>query len=197
MCPRTKFQLALVRAETLEAILTASLKLFAKKGFDRTAVEDIAKTAKISKGLVYHYFKSKDDILDSLLMNAFDEIMKLEKNIPVEIPPDQIMQTWISLSIERLKSNRVQWQLLFSILFQHNIQKKISGFIQRFRSAALKQMERSMKRLGSPTPYADALIVGCLLDGIGLNYVLAPDDMPLDVLTQRVQDIIRLMKGKK
>lgn len=44
-------------------ILDTALTVFASKGFDGTSIKDIANAAGISQGLIYHYFKSKDDLL--------------------------------------------------------------------------------------------------------------------------------------
>ena len=52
---------------TIEAILSVSAKLFLEKGFDKTSMQDIAKTAGISKGAIYHHFKSKDEIIQSVM----------------------------------------------------------------------------------------------------------------------------------
>ncbi len=52
--------------------------LFYKKGFVATTIEDIAAAAEISKGTVYLYFKSKDDLYYSLVEPSLD---KLSKNL--------------------------------------------------------------------------------------------------------------------
>jgi AcrR family transcriptional regulator len=46
-----------------EQILEAALSVFADKGFDRATNKDIAVAAGITPGLIYHYFKSKQDLL--------------------------------------------------------------------------------------------------------------------------------------
>ena len=51
--------------ETRQAILTASLDLFVRKGFAGTTVRDIAKAARVSPGLMFHYFSSKDALLQA------------------------------------------------------------------------------------------------------------------------------------
>lgn len=48
---------------TIESILSVSAKLFLEKGFDKTSMQDIATTAGISKGAIYHHFQSKDEII--------------------------------------------------------------------------------------------------------------------------------------
>lgn len=48
---------------TIESILSVCAKLFLEKGFDKTSMQDIATTAGISKGAIYHHFQSKDEII--------------------------------------------------------------------------------------------------------------------------------------
>ena len=47
-------------------ILDAAIKVFARQGFHSTRVSDIADEAGVAYGLVYHYFKSKDEVLNEL-----------------------------------------------------------------------------------------------------------------------------------
>ena len=61
-------------------ILDAAITVFARQGFHSTRVADIADEAGVAYGLVYHYFKSKDEVLNelfserwSLLLTAIEE----------------------------------------------------------------------------------------------------------------------------
>jgi TetR/AcrR family transcriptional regulator, fatty acid metabolism regulator protein len=47
-------------------ILDAAIRVFAREGFHRCRVSDIANEANVAYGLVYHYFRSKDEVLDTL-----------------------------------------------------------------------------------------------------------------------------------
>lgn len=49
--------------KTKDKIYKTSIKLFKSKGFDNVTIQEIAKSANISVGLFYNYFKSKNDIL--------------------------------------------------------------------------------------------------------------------------------------
>lgn len=194
MSPRTKSQNEKIRTETSKIILDSSLKLFSKKGFDHTSIDDIAKSAKISKGLVYHYFKSKDQILYTLMKSSFDDMMNMEFVIPENAPPSELLDAWISQAFKQIQLQPDYLRLLFSILFQSSIQKKTSAIVQQFKEIAVKQLEQLFIRLGSSSPRTDSLILGCLLDGIGLGYVLAPDDMPMKDLEKRISAIFGVMK---
>jgi TetR/AcrR family fatty acid metabolism transcriptional regulator len=52
-------------------IISSAVKLFAKKGFYETTIEDIAKGAKIAKGTVYLYFKDKPTLYISIIDEHF------------------------------------------------------------------------------------------------------------------------------
>jgi AcrR family transcriptional regulator len=198
MSPRTKSQLEQMRAETQKSILQSALKLFAKKGFDRTTIDDIAGAAKISKGLVYHYFNSKDEILDTLIRQAFEEAMSYGDGISEHSAPSEMLKAWVTQTMEQLQSHRIQWQLFFSIIFQPAISKKIGAFILEYRSKAMEQMVDTMTRFGSPNPIADSMLFGSLLDGIALNYILSPNDMPMKEMTDRINESISfLIKDRK
>lgn len=47
-------------------LLAAATKLFADKGFDRASVQEIVAAAGVTKGAMYHYFGSKDDLLSEI-----------------------------------------------------------------------------------------------------------------------------------
>jgi AcrR family transcriptional regulator len=57
-------------------ILDAAVKVFAREGFYGCRVADIADEAGVAYGLVYHYFRSKDEILDTLFLERWDLMLE-------------------------------------------------------------------------------------------------------------------------
>lgn len=53
--------------QTVEKIIVASSKLFMEKGYEQTSIQDILDMTKLSKGGLYHHFKSKDEILEVVM----------------------------------------------------------------------------------------------------------------------------------
>jgi AcrR family transcriptional regulator len=56
-------------------ILTAAAELFSVKGVDKTTMDDIASFADYSKSTIYVYFKSKEDIYNSVLQRRYSELV--------------------------------------------------------------------------------------------------------------------------
>ena len=58
-------------------ILEAGVRVFARQGFHTCRVSDIADEAGVAYGLVYHYFQSKDQILDTLFTERWDVLLQV------------------------------------------------------------------------------------------------------------------------
>lgn len=62
------------RAErTRQRLLDAAAQCFASAGFSKTTVEEVAASAGVSKGIVYHHFRGKESILEALLERTLAE----------------------------------------------------------------------------------------------------------------------------
>ena len=56
-------------------ILDAAVRVFARQGFHTCRVSDIADEAGVAYGLVYHYFSSKDEVLDTIFLDRWDVML--------------------------------------------------------------------------------------------------------------------------
>jgi TetR/AcrR family fatty acid metabolism transcriptional regulator len=65
------------RAEKRQVILDAAVRVFARQGFHTCRVSDIADEAGVAYGLVYHYFSSKDQILDTLFTERWRVLLSV------------------------------------------------------------------------------------------------------------------------
>jgi AcrR family transcriptional regulator len=66
MCPKVTSQ---YKIEIREKIVDAAIVTFSKHGYDRTKMDDIAETANLSKGTIYLYFKSKEELFYAISEN--------------------------------------------------------------------------------------------------------------------------------
>jgi TetR/AcrR family fatty acid metabolism transcriptional regulator len=62
-------------ADKRRAILDAAVRVFARQGFHGCRVSDIADEAGVAYGLVYHYFDSKEEVLDTLFLERWDLLL--------------------------------------------------------------------------------------------------------------------------
>jgi TetR/AcrR family transcriptional regulator, repressor for uid operon len=71
MCPKVTTQ---YKNELREKILESAIECFAKTGFDRTKMDDIASLSDVSKGTLYLYFKSKEDLFYGICQSSLKKI---------------------------------------------------------------------------------------------------------------------------
>jgi TetR/AcrR family transcriptional regulator, repressor for uid operon len=71
LCPRVTAQ---YKTEVKEKIVQAAIITFSKYGYDKTRMDDIAENAKISKGTLYLYFKSKEKLFYAISENSINEL---------------------------------------------------------------------------------------------------------------------------
>ena len=71
MCPRVTDQ---YKTEVKEKIVQAAITTFSKYGYDKTRMDDIAKSAKLGKGTLYLYFKSKEELFYTISENSIKEL---------------------------------------------------------------------------------------------------------------------------
>jgi TetR/AcrR family transcriptional regulator, fatty acid metabolism regulator protein len=68
-------------------ILDAAVRVFARQGFHACRVADIADEAGVAYGLVYHYFASKDEILDTLFLERWNVMLETIRAVDAEAIP--------------------------------------------------------------------------------------------------------------
>jgi TetR/AcrR family transcriptional regulator, repressor for uid operon len=71
MCPKVTIQ---YKSEIRERIIESAVECFAKTGFDRTKMDDIANLSDVSKGTLYLYFKSKEDLFYGICQSSLNKV---------------------------------------------------------------------------------------------------------------------------
>ncbi|HCY75912.1 MAG: TetR/AcrR family transcriptional regulator [Ignavibacterium sp.] len=194
MSPRTKIQFEEIRQKSRENIEKIALELFASKGYHATSISQIAEKAGISKGLLYNYFESKEQLLNSIIMKVYDELMKIV-GMNDNLPADKQIEQMIIQTIEHLKKNITFWRLYLFLIHQSEVQKQLKELYNKMRIDYMDFVIKLFSEIGSKNPDMDALLLGTMFDGIALNYVTVPEDYPIDELKNYLIEVF--VKNKK
>lgn len=161
-------------------ILEVALDLFIKKGYSSTKIMDIAKEVGMSTGLLFHYFKSKDNLYEELIKNALSG--------PNSIMDDRGMEplTYFEVTTKQL-FNFIKEDPTFSKYFvlvnqayyndtaPESVKKIINDFdIYTFTSEIIKKGQKS-GQLKDGNPYALAIAFWCSINGIAEQLFKNPD----------------------
>jgi AcrR family transcriptional regulator len=105
----------MARQEQLEERITSAAgQLFAQKGFAGTGMRAIARMAKVSIGAIYHYFKGKDEILESIIRGEIEQRQSfLEKLRGQGLPLQEQVQQIVQMHFDLLQKKSDAARLLF------------------------------------------------------------------------------------
>jgi TetR/AcrR family fatty acid metabolism transcriptional regulator len=67
---------SIVQQDRRRRILDAAVRVFARRGYHGARVGDIATEAGVAHGLLYHYFSSKDEVLETVFRDNFGELLE-------------------------------------------------------------------------------------------------------------------------
>ena len=191
--PRSVKQNETMRATTRAAILNSAITLFGQNGYAHTSTRSIAQHAGISVGLMYHYFDSKE----SLLRAVFDHCMMLLSTGSAldfqNAPPEERMSTLIRSLMAILVDDRDFWALFYMLRTQPAITRLLGDDFRTWTRALRDLFIMELQQLGRPNPTLEAYMLYSLLEGTIQQYLLDPDNYPLDAV---VNEIVRQYGGR-
>jgi AcrR family transcriptional regulator len=97
--------------ERRRQLLELCTELFARHSFAELSMAQIAREAGISKGLLYHYFPSKQDLFVATLQQAAEEVRRRTEPDP-ELPPLEALATSLSAFLEWVEANALAYRKL-------------------------------------------------------------------------------------
>jgi TetR/AcrR family fatty acid metabolism transcriptional regulator len=88
-------------ADKRRMILDAAVRVFARQGFNQCRVSDIADEAGVAYGLVYHYFRSKDEVLDTLFLERWNVLLEAIRELDGrELEPREKLHAIVSFIVD-------------------------------------------------------------------------------------------------
>lgn len=148
-------------------ILQATLELAAERGLLNTTVALIARQAKSSPGIIYHYFESKEQILHSV----YEDILQGYA---------QVLMAGDPLSQEPLERYKSAWLRTYQYFVSH---PKQASFLEQYKNSAYAQFAQSVES----DPHLASMILAVRAD-IESGLI---KDLPLDVIYALTVDVAK------
>lgn len=180
--PRSTEQLEQIRQQKKAHIRQTALELFAEHGFHATSISQISKKARISKGLIYNYFESKDDILENIFDWAFSNIyadMDMNKD---GLMSEKEFIRFIKTSIHSTLKNKAFWKLYSALVLQPHILEAYTAKYEDKGKDVMRMIRGFIASQGSVSPDKDLFAISSLLKGANLILLTAPDFFPIENL---------------
>jgi len=104
VAPR-KRRIRLDNDERRAQLLTLARKAFSDRSYDDVSIDDLAREAKISKGLLYHYFPTKRDLYVAGLREIADELVARCLAIPANLAPIDRVRTGLDAYLDHISQH--------------------------------------------------------------------------------------------
>jgi AcrR family transcriptional regulator len=170
--------------------MEVALQIIAEQGFNNTSISKIAQRANISKGLMYNYFESKEDLMLSIMIDGFNHLTEaFDPNRDGILTTDE-MHYFIDRTFETLESNIRFWRMYFMVLLQPDVLKLIEPHIIKALGPFLQTAYEYFANKGYENPEVEVRFMSALLDGVGLHFVMDPHNFPLEGVKKKIHAMI-------
>ncbi len=184
---------------TLDAILSAAKAEFLEKGFKSASLRNIVKTAGVTTGAFYGYYKSKEELFDALVKEQYETIMTEFINaqeqfteLPPENQPDnmgKISGDCMESMTEYIYNNLSEFKLILSCSEGTKYEHIIHNMVE-IEVNAMHNFAKNLEKLGYPKYSVDPQLEHMLCSGLFSAYFeLVIHDMPYEKAKEYVRNL--------
>ncbi len=179
MTTRSKYKKS---EESRQQVLDAAIATIARKGFSQTSVQDVADTAKMSKGAVHYHFDSKDDLIQHVLTQCCEALSSRVRTAwespgtPMERIRRAVEEMWATRK-EAGVEIRVISELIAQGVHDEKLRKPLAQMFRSNREEILDACVNGLVAMGLRPKVPPAIIPRLLLgaiDGLALHAVFDP-----------------------
>ena len=179
MSPRSKEQIEIIKSGRKNQILDTALRLFAHNGFHNTSIDQIAQEAGISKGLVYNYFKSKEELLQVVFQKSFSDFDQLVDLTSVDNPKEVLLKV-IELFFHLLQDKTEMYLLVGELSLRAHEYPFVLEYVGVKYKQYLHLLSTLLENSGISNAADEAYLLMATLDGISAQYLVLKENYPLD-----------------
>jgi AcrR family transcriptional regulator len=172
-------------------ILDAATKVFVRQGFQHARMDDIVEESGLSKGTLYWYFKSKEDIINAILRRLFTgELEYLENLLDAE---GTVSERLIQLTSDRVTgmkrmSNLVPIIFEFYAVAVHQqwVQQFIGEYFKHFRNLLEELIQQGIDKgeFRHVNAKEAAISLASMYEGLTIHWLMDPQTVRWDILSE-------------
>jgi TetR/AcrR family fatty acid metabolism transcriptional regulator len=185
------------QADRRRQILEAAVKVFARSGFHTSRVGDIAEEAGIAYGLVYHYFKSKEELLETIFRDTWTQMLARVREVEASGVPasEQVRQvTALLLRTWRRDPDLVR-VLVREVTRSPHVQQEVEEITQAMKAleGIIQRGQESGEFRSDLDPRLGAVVFYGALDEILTGWVLGQLPDQDDDIARAERNVVQLL----
>ena len=176
-------------------ILDAAVRVFARQGFHACRVSDIADEAGVAYGLVYHYFRSKEEVLDTLFTERWDILLQVIRDVDREdLPARDKLRAVASFIVDSYRHDPDLMKVIIVEVtraansFGRTHAERIREAYDLLAEVVAKAQEAGTMRLDVSPRFAALAFYG-VIEQVLTGWIFDPHDVP-DAEIEEAKDLV-------
>lgn len=187
--PRTQEENERIRQQAKAKIREAAIELFMRKGYHATSIDDVSKQAGVSKGLLYNYYKGKEELLGAMVEARIGELIQvMEKAEAMGTPAEQLKHI-VEGAVDNVRRSPEVFRFYLHLQTQPEADETVAKYGKLLIEESARQFQiqcRMFEKLGASDPVARSLYFSSALQGIMLMISTYPDQFPVEAMKQQI-----------
>lgn len=188
-----------VAAERKDQIVRATVECITKHGYHNFSMQDVARAAGVSKGIIHYYFLNKDDLMMSVLDRVAGDIEGvILQDMQAISDPVKKLEIFMTVSFEVVRNTKEYYQVNMDFWTQINQKKEVRQVISRhyskFRDTCANVISEGVQsgafRKVDPSQQSSFIIA--VIDGLSLQWLFDETifdyDAMVKVARQQIMD---------
>jgi len=174
--------------------MDAALHMFATEGYSHCTISNLAAHAGISKGLMYNYFSSKQELLEAIIEKGLNEMMNLFDPNRDGILTSEEYVAFIRKIFAIMRENKEFWVQYVSVIMQPGVKDHLTGKPILGYREFIRILMDYLTRKNFDDPDLEVLTLTAMIEGLGVLMVYAYPvmDIPDELLEKYENRIIEM-----
>ncbi|MFD0713204.1 TetR/AcrR family transcriptional regulator [Paenibacillus sp. GCM10027626] len=187
--PRTQEENERIRQISKDKILMAAMELFMKRGYHATSIDDVAKHANISKGLLYNYYKGKEELLGTMVEARINEMVQVMEVAATKETPAGQLKHIAEGAIDNVKEKPEVFRFYLHLQTQPESDQVLAKYSKLLIEESARQFNlqcEMFQNLGVKEPRKRSLYFSSALQGIMLMISTYPEQFPIEEIKAQI-----------
>lgn len=186
MSPRTEKQFEKIRQDRKKAIQEAAMVVFAEQGYHNASMSMVAKKAGVSKGLIYNYFESKEELVKYMMIDLVDEVMHDMHLDVLEDMTDEDFIYFIEKGFELVLEDTQKWKLYMTVAMQPEVMALVMDKMMEKMQPYMIMCTKYFAQKGHKDPMVMMRYFSAVMDGVQFHIMMDKDNFPVEEVKKMI-----------
>ncbi|MDD9302705.1 MAG: TetR family transcriptional regulator [Desulfobacter sp.] len=189
----TKENRSFIEIHRRKQILDIAVDMISRNGYQQTTMAAIAKEAGFSKGVIFYYFKNKEDLISQTGLTLLEELRSFTiGQMKKQAPGKGQLNAYVKAYFDFIRKNQKKFSILMEVGFNLNTMSQHSLFGSQEYAECRRRLDKLIQMEGMPKGEGQALsaVIQGMLDGVGIQWIADKSAVDLDACQSLIVEMV-------